>query len=72
MARYPAETGYPALEISQISGIRPKNYPAQPYFPEVKVTLNTKFLFTLMFLRLDIMEVIDLSYKYWEIFFEFL
>ena len=29
-ARYPAGTGYPALEISRISGIRPKNYPAQP------------------------------------------
>ena len=23
-------SGYPALEISQISGIRPKKYPAQP------------------------------------------
>ena len=26
---YP-DTGYPSLEISRISGIRPKKYPAQP------------------------------------------
>ena len=44
LAKYTADTGHPALEISWISGIRLKEYPALPKICNISKIINRSFI----------------------------